>query len=196
MQAALDSNVRVNTGVKVDSVDTAETAILLANGDRISADIIIAADGLHVGDTSFKTKIYHRMTNGSIAPQSVVRSHVLDSRKIFPRPSTGQSAIRFMLPKSVAQSDNIISGAVEDDVHMISWKGDDKRILVYPVDYDRQFNVTCTYPSKLSSKQTCNDDSAAIVGTKLPVISPQHICLKLTLLLCSIQPKDLFRRRS
>lgn len=39
----------------------------------------------------------------------------------------------------------------DDDSHMFSWKGNDKRILVYPVDYDRQFNVTCTYPSNLST---------------------------------------------
>lgn len=55
MKTALDSNVGVKTGVKVDSVDTAGTAILLANGETISADIIIAADGLHVGKQFFRT---------------------------------------------------------------------------------------------------------------------------------------------
>ena len=54
MQAALDSGVKVFSGVKVESVDVAETAIVLADGEKISADIIIAADGLHVRD---KTKI-------------------------------------------------------------------------------------------------------------------------------------------
>lgn len=112
------------------------------------------------------------MTNASIVLQSVVRSHVLDSKKYFPRPSTGKSAIRFMLSKSVAQSDSIMSGAIEDDVHMISWKGLDKRILMYPVDNDRQFNVTCTYPSNLSSRQTSNNDSTAVIGMKIPAWSP------------------------
>ena len=69
-----------------------------------------------------------------------------------------------MVPKSIAQNDNVMSPAVKDDVHMISWKGNDKRILVYPVDYDQQFNVTCTYPSNVSIKQISNDNSAATVG--------------------------------
>lgn len=57
-----------------------------------------------------------------------------------------------MLSKSVAKEDSIMSAVVDDDdSHMFSWKGNDKRILVYPVDYDRQFNVTCTYPSNLST---------------------------------------------
>lgn len=52
MQAALDSGVKVNSGLKVESADVANTTILLANGSKISADLIIAADGLHVGDIS------------------------------------------------------------------------------------------------------------------------------------------------
>ena len=50
MQAALDGGVKVFSGVKVESVDVTETAIMLADGEKISADMIIAADGLHVGD--------------------------------------------------------------------------------------------------------------------------------------------------
>lgn len=96
--------------------------------------------------------------------QSVVRSYVLDGKRDFPQPTTGQSAIRFMVPKSIAQNDSVMSPAVKDDVHMISWKGNNKRILVYPVDYDQQFNVTCTYPSNFSIKQTSNDNSATAVG--------------------------------
>ena len=50
MQAALESGVKVISGVKVESVDVAETAIVLADEEKISADIIIAGDGLHVCD--------------------------------------------------------------------------------------------------------------------------------------------------
>ena len=69
-----------------------------------------------------------------------------------------------MVPKSIAQNDSVMSPAVKDDVHMIAWKGENKRILAYPVDYDQQFGVTCTYPSNISTKQTSNDNSAALVG--------------------------------
>ena len=49
MQAALAGGVKVNTDVKVESVDVSETVIILASGETIFADLIIAADGLHVG---------------------------------------------------------------------------------------------------------------------------------------------------
>lgn len=52
MQTALDSDVKVNSGLKVESADIANTALLLANGTKVFADLIIAADGLHVGDVS------------------------------------------------------------------------------------------------------------------------------------------------
>lgn len=52
-----------------------------------------------------------------------------------------------MLPDSIVQSDSIASTAVEDNVHMFSCKGNERRILVYPVDYELQLNITCAYPS-------------------------------------------------
>ena len=73
-----------------------------------------------------------------------------------------------MVPKSITQNDSVMSPAVKDDVRMFSWKGNDKRIIVYPVDYDQQFNVVCTYPSNLSIKQTSNDNSAAVIGMWMP----------------------------
>lgn len=79
-----------------------------------------------------------------------------------------------------------MSGAIEDDVHMISWKGNNKRILVYPVDHDRQFNVTCTYPSNLSSRQTSNNNSAAVIGMKIPAFSPHLNYPELKLSSCRI----------
>ena len=101
-----------------------------------------------------------------------------------------------MLPKSVAQNDGIMSSAVSNDVHMIFCKGNDKQIVVYPVDYDQQFNVTCTYPSDLSSQQTSNNNSAAVVGTVTRVLELFLMSLILMCFLCSLQPKNLSRRRS
>ena len=120
------------------------------------------------------------MVDSSIVHQSAIRHQVLDSKKYFSQPTTGQSAMRFMVPKSVARSDSIMSAAVQDDVHMISWKGNGKRILAYPVDYDRQFNVTCSYPSHLSNKQASDDKSAAVVGMYTPALAPLSACTKVT----------------
>ncbi|KAF6236922.1 hypothetical protein HO173_005213 [Letharia columbiana] len=141
MQVTLGSGIIGKSGLKVESMDVTKTAIMLADREAIFTDVINAADGLH----------------------SVVRSHILDGKKFFPQPSTGQSAIRFMLPEAVAQRDIILSTAVSDDVLMLSWKGNDKRVLV-PVDYDNQFNVTCTYPSNVFNQQTFSNNSAAAIS--------------------------------
>ena len=55
MQAALAGGVKVISEVRVQSVDIAKTTIILASGEMISADLIIAADGLHVGHDSLDT---------------------------------------------------------------------------------------------------------------------------------------------
>lgn len=97
MQVAVDSGVKVVSGLKVESANTENTTILLADEAKDSADLIIAADGLH----------------------STVRYLVIDTTRCFPKRSTGQSAIRFMLSKSVAQNDSIVSTVVnDDDSHM------------------------------------------------------------------------------
>lgn len=57
---------------KVESVDVAETAITLADRGKISADIIVAADGLHVGDD---TDI--QLEFGRLMDCSLVRCQVL-----------------------------------------------------------------------------------------------------------------------
>ena len=100
-----------------------------------------------------------------------------------------------MLPKSVAQNDSIMSTVISDDVHMVSWKGHGKRILVYPVDYDQQFNITCTYPSTLSNKQTSNMNSAAAVGMIGLAVNFFPIAFVLTTVPCSVQPKYILRGR-
>lgn len=72
-----------------------------------------------------------------------------------------------MLPVSNVQSDSIASAAVEDNVHMFSCKGNEKRILVYPVDYDRQFNITCAYPCSLADRQTSKGKSATTISIQI-----------------------------
>lgn len=100
-----------------------------------------------------------------------------------------------MVPKSVAQNDSVMSTVISDDAHMVSWAGHGKRILLYPVDNDRQLNITCTYPSTLSNKQTSNINSAAAVGMNGVTLKVSSITPVLTTLLCSVQSKNILRRR-
>lgn len=61
-----------------------------------------------------------------------------------------------MLPASTVQSDPELSKLINDDYRMASWSGASKRILVYPVDYGRQYNFVCTHPEDLSDKAMVN----------------------------------------
>ena len=70
-----------------------------------------------------------------------------------------------MLPTSVVQSDADLSKLVNDKYRMASWSGGSKRILVYPVDYGRQYNLVCTHPEDLSDKamvSQSNDPEKAV----------------------------------
>ena len=88
---------------------------------------------------------------------------------------------------------------VNDDFRMFTWAGNGKRILVYPVDYDKQFKVTCTHPEELSdNKETLDndDDDAAAIGKTLSYGNAEasHGTHE-TDLFGSIQPKNLLLNR-
>lgn len=42
------NGVEIHNGVKVKSVDVEKTEIELEDGTRVAADLIVAADGIHV----------------------------------------------------------------------------------------------------------------------------------------------------
>ena len=84
-----------------------------------------------------------------------------------------------------------MSTMVDDDAHMFSWKGEDKRILVYPVDYDQQYSVTCTYPSSLSNLHKIDENPATAVGMCTRALDSLNSSPRLTCSPCSIQSKDL-----
>ncbi|KAL8724060.1 MAG: hypothetical protein Q9181_007003 [Wetmoreana brouardii] len=139
MQVALDSGVEKKFGVKVESVDVEKTQLVLEDGSTTSADIIIAADGVH----------------------SVVRPYIIDTTQHFPTASTGHNAFRFMVSTPAAQKDKLLSSVLSDDARFLSWGGDNRRILVYPVDYGKQLNIICTHPQELSDKKGSGDEAAA-----------------------------------
>jgi salicylate hydroxylase len=105
--------------VKVKSVDVENTTLVLGGGEMIAVDLIIAADGVH----------------------SVIRPSIVDSSRFFPYQATGHVCFRFMVPKSTLKEGEIMSSLVDDNTHMSTYKGNDKRILLYPVDFDLQCHL-------------------------------------------------------
>jgi salicylate hydroxylase len=142
MEVALEKGVKVKTGKKVESVDIERTEIVLEDGTTVSADLIIAADGVH----------------------SIVRPLIIDSKEYFPKASTGHNAFRFMVSKDDLLKDKITSEVVKEDSRMIAWVGNNKRILAYPVDFGKQYNITCTHSEELSDKETVDSTDDADIA--------------------------------
>lgn len=143
MDAALETGrVEVKSGMKVKGVNVEETRIVLANGETVDADLVIAADGLH----------------------SVIRPFVIDGNQYFPKPTGDINVIRFTVPKALAQEDPLLSSAVTDDAAMLVWNGGDTMMIVYQVDYGRLLNVTLSHPARRSNKETQEGDSAALTS--------------------------------
>ncbi len=76
-----------------------------------------------------------------------------------------------MLSKNQVENDSVASSIVNDNVRMVTWTGDKEKIIVYPVDYGKQYNITCTHPEYLSDRETSEDNSAAAIGETNPILS-------------------------
>ena len=72
-----------------------------------------------------------------------------------------------MLSKSDVHNDKVVSSAINDDFRMTSWADHGKRILVYPVNFDRQLSVTATHPAYLSDPETSGGVNEATIGMSL-----------------------------
>ena len=108
MDAALETGrVELKTGAKVTDVDVDKTSVTLDSGETITADLIIAADGV----------------------QSCIRPHITDISKHYPEPSD-VNVVRFLIPKARAAEDPLLSSIDKDDVAMFGWADKETRILV------------------------------------------------------------------
>lgn len=65
-----------------------------------------------------------------------------------------------MVSRAQVQNDSVISPVVTGDIYVYTWTGHEKRILMYPVDFNQQFNITCTYPKELSGQKTSDSETA------------------------------------
>lgn len=87
---------------------------------------------------------------------------IVPGERFVPKATTGHNAFRFMVPTEAVRKDEMMSNVFTDDARFSSWAGDEKRILVYPVDYAKQYNVTCSHPEKLSDQITRKDEATEV----------------------------------
>lgn len=168
-----EAGVTLKTSRKVTSVDVDKITLTFDDGSIVSADLIIAADGVH----------------------STIRPSIVDTSIYYPKCSTSHNCLRFMISKDAMFADPVASKSVDDDYKMFQYKGGEKRIIGYAVDHGRQYNINATHPAKLSSRETSHGDnnSAEAVGESNVFLSNRDNMLMNVL--HSLQPLHLSRSR-
>ncbi|OTA92531.1 hypothetical protein M434DRAFT_31786 [Hypoxylon sp. CO27-5] len=135
---------QIKTGVEVTSVDVPCCTITFADGSTSTVDLIIAADGVN----------------------SCIRPEIIDSGLYPLKTSTGHNCLRATLPLRAILGDPTTSGAINDELRLLSWHGDDKIIIGYVVDHGRLFNIVCAHSEELSNGETSSGDDAENTGSE------------------------------
>lgn len=118
------SNIEIRLGSRVVDVNIEETAVVLATGERIVGDLIIAADGVK---STIKEK--HWPTEAKLAQP------------------TGEAAYRFTLPRSVMEKDEQLLSLIER-AWAKRWDGPDSHVVAYPIRNHELFNVVLIHPDE------------------------------------------------
>ena len=117
--------VDLRTSSKVADVDESVATITLANGETVSGDVVIGADGVH----------------------SVTRSRIAQEAKSY---SSGKSAFRFLITRKAALDDPATSKFVQEPGELSIWYSDDRRIVMYPTSNNELLNFVCIHPESES----------------------------------------------
>jgi salicylate hydroxylase len=146
----------IKTGRKVTSVNVDTTTLSFEDGTSTTADLIIAADGLH----------------------STIRPHIIDVNKYYPKQTSGHNCLRFTISKQAMLDDNMTAKMISDDFRMFTWRDGRKAILAYSVDSDRQYNFNGVHPAE-ESNQDLQDQSESVGKYSRPLpptlLFPWHI---------------------
>jgi 2-polyprenyl-6-methoxyphenol hydroxylase-like FAD-dependent oxidoreductase len=112
----------LHTSSRVVEVDPATATIVLENGSKIQADLVLGADGIYS-----KTR-------------TIVSGH---PSKLFP---SGKAAFRFLIPRKEAEADPITAPLVAKSNELALWYGSDRRVVMYPCNDNFLLNFVCIHP--------------------------------------------------
>lgn len=120
----ISGNIEIRLGTRVVDVDLTSTpnAVILANGERIEGDLIIAADGVK---STIKSKV---------CPPEAAKAK-----------ATGEAAYRFTLPRELLERDEELLGLVQRPWG-IRWDGPDAHVVAYPVRGHQLLNLVLIHP--------------------------------------------------
>ena len=112
----------LKTSSKIVEVDPETATVVLENGEKVQADLILGADGIY----------------------SITRSAVSGHpSKLF---GSGKAAFRFLIPRKTALADPVTAKLVENESELSIWYGEDRRVVMYPCDGDKLLNFVCIHP--------------------------------------------------
>jgi len=126
-KAAIERGADLRYSCRVAAVDAQNATVTLADGTKFQGDLVVGADGV-----------------SSISRAQVPGGHV----KPF---SSGKSAFRFLLTKSRINDPRLDKFLKAPKGELVIQMANDRKIVVYPCDHDKQLNFVCIHPDTETS---------------------------------------------
>ncbi|KAL4880396.1 hypothetical protein BJY04DRAFT_228671 [Aspergillus karnatakaensis] len=150
---------------RIVGCDCDEPSLTLDNGQTITGDLVIGADGVH----------------------SVLRQFVAQE-DIAPTPSGG-SAFRFLIPISKVQENPETRQLLARPGELQLWDGTYRRLVIYPCRNNTELNFVCLHPDKESEGSTEGWNNAASLDQVLKVYD--EFCPAMKALLRMVNPEEI-----
>ncbi|KAL4945232.1 hypothetical protein BDV06DRAFT_231397 [Aspergillus oleicola] len=123
----------LHTSNKVIDIDPHSASITLENGDKVTGDLVLGADGVH----------------------SAAKAKIPGGEKIKTS-SSGKNAFRFLIRRQDALDDPETSELAEEIGTWFMFDSPELRVVVYPCASSELLNFVCIHPDTMSK---INDDS-------------------------------------
>lgn len=134
-------NVQLLVNSHVVDVNFDRTEVVLADGRVISADVVLAADGI----------------------KSNIRPKLLNDTTVKVEP-TGDAAYRIMLPREQMLADPLLRELI-DQSYATRWIGPGRHIVAYPLRNHELYNVVLVHPDRGTV-----DDAWTVKGSKKDMV--------------------------
>ncbi|KAL3464900.1 hypothetical protein BJX64DRAFT_298013 [Aspergillus heterothallicus] len=150
---------------RVVGCDCSAPSLTLDDGQTISGDLVIGADGVH----------------------SVLRQFVAQE-DIAPTPSGG-SAFRFLIPISKVEENPETRQLLARPGELQLWDGTYRRLVIYPCRNNTELNFVCLHPDRESEGSTEGWNNAASLEQVLKVYD--EFCPAMKALLRMVNPEEI-----
>jgi salicylate hydroxylase len=124
--AAKENGVTIRLGSPIETVDEAGPIVILKNGEKLKADIVVGADGI----------------------RSRTRKSILKDQDVEAVDSPN-CAYRATVPADIMHSDPAIAHLMVD-INANCWIGHKRHVMAYPIRNGELYNMVLSHPGKAS----------------------------------------------